>query len=280
MSFRTMLVFVDDSEASEVRLETALAMAAKHEAHLAVCAIVEQPEYYYGIGTEVAADVYLEDVERVRNEARQLAERARERLLRAGHTGEVRWVTGASVVIGELAARHARYADLSFVGQPFEGPQETLLTRVLEGVLFDAGRPLVMVPKGWSGDTFGESLMIGWNASREAARAVADAMPFIEAAGQVHVAIVDPKVGEDAHGEEPGADLAASLAHHGVEVTVDRLPSEGQSRARRLLIHAGDVAADLVVIGGYGHWRLREMIFGGVTREMVRASEVPLLMSH
>ena len=280
MSFRTMLVFVDDTEASARRLETALEMARKNEAHLAACALVEQPEYYYGIGTEVAADVYLEDVERAKAEAQRIAEATRERLMRAGHSGEARWATGSPGVVGEIAARQARYADLTFVGQPAEGPEEALLTRILEGVLFDSGRPLVMIPRDWQGDTFGSKVMIGWNASREAARAVADAMPFIEAAGEVTVALVDPKIGEDAHGEEPGADLAAALAHHDVEVTVDRLPSEGRSVAQRLLIHAGDIGADLVVIGGYGHWRLREMIFGGVTREMVRAAPLPLLMSH
>ena len=280
MSLRNLLVFVDDSETSAARLETAIAMAGKHDAHLAACAIVEQPEYYYGIGTEVAADVYLEDVERAKSLAREIAERARERLARAGHSDGTRWATGAPGVIRDLAARHARYADLSLVGQPFAGAHEALLSRILEGVLFESGRPQAMVPKDWPERTFGETLMIAWSASRESARAVADAMSLIEAAGKVHIAIVDPKIGEDAHGEEPGADLAAALAHHDVEVTVDRLASEGKSVAQRLLIHAGDVGADLVVMGGYGHWRVREMLFGGVTREMVHESPLPLLISH
>lgn len=280
MSYKTLLVFVDQSEASDVRLDTAVAMAERLDAHVAACAIVEQPEYYYGIGTEVAADVYLEDVERAKAEAEALAARARERLDRAGHGAGTLWVTGTPGQVGAIAARHARYADLSLVGQPAEGPLEPLQWRILEGILFESGRPLVMVPNGWPGNAFGSRVMIAWNASREAARAVADAMPLIEAAEEVHVAMVDPKISETGHGEEPGADLAASLARHGVDVVVDQLPSEGRSVAERLLTHAGEIGADLIVMGGYGHWRLRELIFGGATREMVRASPLPLLMSH
>ncbi len=105
-------------------------------------------------------------------------------------------------------------------------------------------------------------------------------MPFIEAAEAVHIAMVDPDTGDDAHGEEPGADLAAALARHDVPVTVDALPSAGQTVAGRLLSHAADCGASLIVMGGYGHWRLRESVFGGATRDMVRQTTVPLLMAH
>jgi nucleotide-binding universal stress UspA family protein len=280
MSFMSLLVFADDSEASALRLDTAIAMAERYGAHLTACALTEQPAYYYGVGTEVAADVYMEDVERAKVIAQGVADAASARLTQSGHDGGARWATGTPVAISEIAARNARYADLNLIGQPHDCAQETVLTKVFEGVLLDSGRAAVMVPKGWSGGSFGGRVLIAWTPCKEAARAVADAMPFIEAAESVHVAMVDPATGEDAHGEEPGADLAAALARHRVPVTVDALPSAGQSIAGRLLIHAAECGADLIVMGGYGHWRLRESLFGGVTRDMVRKSEVPLLLAH
>lgn len=280
MSIKSLLVFVDDSEASGQRLETAIAMAEAHDAHLAACALLEQPAYYYGIGSEVAADVYLEDVERVKQLAEDVAQRAEKRLVEAGHDGGVRWETGVPAAVAEIAARYARYADLSLVGQPFDGPQETLLMKVFEGVLFDSGRPFAVIPNGWTKGAFGKRVMIAWSPRKEAARAVADAMPFIEAAEAVHVAIVDPETGEDEHGDEPGADVAVALSRHGVRVSVDQLPSSGQSVAGRLVRHAEESGLDMVVMGGYGHWRLREMLFGGVTRDMLRGARVPLLLAH
>jgi nucleotide-binding universal stress UspA family protein len=280
MSVMSLLVFAEDSDASAPRLETAIAMAERHGAQLSVCALAEQPAYYYGVGTEVAADIYMQDVERARAVADEVAGIARTRLERSGHDGGVRSATGTAVVISEIAARNARYADLSLIGQPFDCAAETLLNNVFEGVLFNSGRPQVMVPRDWSGGAFGERVMIAWAPCKEAARAVSDAMPFIEAAESVNIAIIDPDTGDDAHGDEPGADLAATLARHGVKVSVDPLPSAGKSVAERLLIHAISCNADLIVMGGYGHWRLRETLFGGVTRDMIRESTVPMLLAH
>jgi nucleotide-binding universal stress UspA family protein len=280
MSFMNLLVFADDTDACAARLETAIAMAERQGAQLAACALTEQPSYYYGVGTEVAADVYLADVERAKAMAKEVADAVRARLVASDRDGGTRWATGTSGAIAEIAARNARYADLSLIGQPAGEDRQPLLSRILEGVLFDSGRPCAIVPQGWSGGAFGKRIMVAWAPCKEAARAVADAMPLIETAESVHIAMVDPKTGEDGHGEEPGADLAASLARHRAEVTVDALPSAGHSTAARLLLHAADCGADLIVMGGYGHWRLSEALFGGVTRDMVRESQVPLMLAH
>jgi nucleotide-binding universal stress UspA family protein len=280
MSFKSLLVFADDSDASAKRVDNAIALAAQLGGHLTAIAVAEQPAYYYGIGTEVAADVYAEDVERAKAMAKRVADAAEKQLVQGGHDGEARSATGTLAIVAEIAARHARYADLAFVGQPFESPQQALMTKVFEGVLFDSGRPFVMLPRDWPGADFGKHIMIAWAPRREAARAVADAMPLIETAETVHVAMVDPNIGEDAYGEEPGADLARALAQHDIPVTVDSLPSAGQNVAGRLLTHASECGADMIVMGGYGHWRLRETLFGGVTREIVRDTALPLLLAH
>lgn len=280
MPFKTLLVFTDDSEASALRLETAITLAGRLGAHLTAVALLEQPAYYYGIGTEIAADAYLADIERVESLARDVAAANASTMSAAGVAADTRWATGTPAALTEITARHARYADLALVGQPADGPVEPLLTHIFEGMLFESGRPLAVIPAGWRGGAFGKRVMIAWAPRREAARAVADAMPFIAGAERVHIAMVDPETGTAAHGEEPGTDLATSLSRHGVPVTVDQLPRAGQGIADRLLTHAADCGANLVVMGGYGHWRLRESLFGGVTRDVLGQTEIPVLMSH
>jgi len=280
MSYKTLLAFVDDSEGSTRRLDTAIALSSRIGAHLTALALIEQPAYYYGIGTEIAADAYMADIERTETLARDTAAAAATSMSAAGIAADTRWATGTPAAVPEITARHARYADLALVGQPVDGPLEPLLTRIFEGMIFESGRAQVVVPETWSGGAFGKRVMIGWAPRREASRAVADAMPFIEQAERVHVAVVDPETGPAAHGEEPGADLAATLARHRAPVAVDQLPLAGQSIANRLLTHAADCGADLLVMGGYGHWRLRESLFGGVTRDVLRQTQIPVLMSH
>jgi nucleotide-binding universal stress UspA family protein len=122
--------------------------------------------------------------------------------------------------------------------------------------------------------------MVAWDARIEAARAVREAIDMLAAADDVHVVLVDPKAHLWDHGEEPGADIAAYLARHGAKVTVHRLPGQGMTVAEVLRRHAGDMAADLVVIGAYGHSRLRERIFGGTTKSMLEDATVPLFMAR
>jgi nucleotide-binding universal stress UspA family protein len=280
MPIKTLLVFADSSDATVRRIATAKAMAARHDAHLAALALVEQPAYYYGVGTEVSADLYFEEIERAKAEAVALADKTRGEMNGEGGSGDVRWASGTPVAISEIAARHGRYADLNLLAQPVKGDMEALQSRAFEGVLFDSGRPAVVIPTGWERGAFGNSIVIAWAPCREATRAVSDAMPLIEAASSVRIAIIDPETGEDTYGEEPGADLATVLARHGITVTVDRLPSTGQGIAACLNGHAVDCGADLIVMGGYGHWRLRQTLFGGVTRDMLGVMQMPVLMAH
>jgi len=109
---------------------------------------------------------------------------------------------------------------------------------------------------------------------------VRESLEMLRSADQVTVAVVDPEPGLLGHGEEPGADLAAYLARHGAKVTVDRLPREGRTTADVLRRHVVDTAADLLVLGAYGHSRLRDWILGGVTRSMVAEPPVPVFMAR
>jgi nucleotide-binding universal stress UspA family protein len=122
--------------------------------------------------------------------------------------------------------------------------------------------------------------LVGWNASREASRAVHDALPLLAKAESTCVFLANPKRGLAAHGEEPGADIARHLARHGLKVEVAKTIADDVADSALLLNHASDMGADLLVMGAYGHSRLREFILGGVTRSLLREMTVPVLLSH
>jgi nucleotide-binding universal stress UspA family protein len=149
-----------------------------------------------------------------------------------------------------------------------------------EKLLLSSGAPILVIPSGWKSECIGDRILIGWNASREARRAVADALPFLVAASCVTLLVVDSAERAGRHGEEPGADIAVYLARHGARVDVEQVLSKGAPVADIILSHAADHGMDLIVIGAYSHARLVEMVFGGVTRTLLRQTPIPILLSR
>ena len=135
-------------------------------------------------------------------------------------------------------------------------------------------------PGGWDSESIGKRILVGWNARREARRAVADALPFLVAAASVTILVVDPDKRADRHGEEPGADIALHLARHGVHVDVDEVSSRGSAVPDVMLAYAADHGIDLIVIGAYSHARSVELVFGGVTRTLLKKAPIPVLLSR
>ncbi len=182
-------------------------------------------------------------------------------------------VSGAADQIGRLARRF----DLAVVGQPRrdEGMPEEVLD---EGVLFESGRPVLFVPFIQKDALKLDHVMVCWDGSRAATRAIGDAIPFLEKAKQVDVVIVAAKQAKA--DEVAGADLAQHLARHGIKVDVKRITSPDIDTASTILSYAADASTDLIVMGGYGHSRLREFILGGVTHALLDSMTVPVLMSH
>ncbi len=180
---------------------------------------------------------------------------------------------GAAGRFGEIARRF----DLSVVGQrePTKNAAEELL---IEAVLFESGHPIVVVPYIQKDPLKLDRVLVCWDRSRNAARAIADAMPFLERAKGVDLLTISSK---DIRRDEPqGADIADHLIRHGLKVDIRRIVSGDVDIASTILSFAADSASDFVVMGGYGHSRLREFILGGATRGMLAAMTVPTLMSH
>jgi nucleotide-binding universal stress UspA family protein len=166
----------------------------------------------------------------------------------------------------------ARYADLVVVGQSTPDNDVTTPANLPENV--------AVVPHIGADKPPGKKVMLCWNASRESARAASDALPFLKVADEVVVLIVDPEISGNGHGAEPGADVATWLARHGVKVTVQREFASDADIGNVILSRAADLGIDLIVMGAYGHSRMRELMMGGVSRTLLSSMTVPVLMSH
>jgi len=147
-------------------------------------------------------------------------------------------------------------------------------------VMIAGGRPVLFIPTAGRFPTIGSNATIAWNGSRESARAVFDALPFLVAAKQVRILAVNPDDTE-LHGTVlPGSELATALARHGVKCEVARSVAPDIGIGDELLSRLADRGSDLLVMGGFGHSRFREFIFGGATRSILAHMTAPVLMSH
>ena len=186
-------------------------------------------------------------------------------------------ITATLSEAADLFGQMARRFDLAVVGQAdpdAPGPQDL----VIETALFHSGRPVLVVPYIQRTNLNLERVLVCWDGSRNAARAIGDALPLLTRAKAVDVLVVAT---ERVSGDElPGADIARHLARHGCAVDLKRIVSNDVDVANLILSHAADSAADLIVMGGYGHSRLREFILGGVTRGILSSMTVPALMAH
>jgi len=195
---------------------------------------------------------------------------------RATHRFALRDLSVDAAIHAHQLLAQARRSDLSILARPSKG--ERLRNIMFHGLLFGAGRPLLLMPEDWRGPRLWERILIAWDGGREASRAVADALPFLKRAHDVSIAIVGGPKGLMAGAGDPA--LVAHLARHGVAASPASIDLDGASEGEALLAHARAFDADLIVMGGYGHSRASEFIFGGVTRELTHATSIPLLLSH
>lgn len=278
MSYKTLLVHLDTSNRVQARLEIALRLARRFEAHLTgiFATFVPDPREFRVMAGSAS---WFENHRQLREEQRGAAERIfRAELLRAGVEGD--WIA-ASQNAGESVVSHSRYADLVIVGQSDPDDPETYVSDSFpETVVLTAGRPVLVVPYVGRHETVGSRALVAWNGSREAARAVHDAMPFLARADQVTVVRINtPR--SPAPGREPGADIALTLARHGATVDVIDICNDiDETAGDALLSLAADDSYDLVVMGAYGHARWKEQMVGGMTRTMFDSATLPVLMSH
>jgi len=282
MALKDILVHLDTAPRNVARMELAARLAVLHGAHLTGLHAIDIPSasYFYGAAMPFVPANPEEIVERIRAEATEAAgplETAfRDCLRRNGIEGEWRLVEGQPPA---TVALHARYADLTVVGQPNrDEPQDADAVTVT--TVMTSGRPVLAVPFVGEFPTLGERVLVAWNASREAARALNDALPLLVNAKEVTVLAINPQRGVGGHGDVPAADIALHLARHGLKAEAAHTVAKDIADGEALLSYAADIGADLIVAGAYGHSRARELVFGGVTRTLIAEMTAPVLLSH
>ena len=279
MSYKTLLTFVVNGELLKPTLDFAITMALQEDAHLEVCCLGvdhTQVGYFYA---GAPAMVYQETLDRARDEAEALEKTVRGRL----EAADIRWSVDSAVVqmggLANLVALRARFADLVIQPRPYGEGRGIEDEAIIESAMFDGHTPVYVLPDDIPGAPTARRIVVAWNQSNEAMRAIRRALPLLKAADLVNIAIIDPPQ----HGPErsdPGGMLTQMLSRHGVRAEVSVLAKTMPRTTDVLLRHLRDQDGDLIVMGAYSHSRFREAILGGTTRNMLELSGKPIFMAH
>lgn len=277
--YKTILVHVDGTARAAHRIEIASRLALLHDAHLIGTAPTGLSLYVFPVGGfEPGLPAVTFPIEELRSEADRALDDFETSVRKAGVSKfERRRVDEES---GMGVSMEARYADVVVISQ--SAPGESLphpRADFPEFVLLNCARPVLVVPAAGIQGPFGKRIAVAWNGSAEAVRAITSAIPLMRAAEQVNLVVFNADTEGDIQGEVPGADMAHYLARHGVRVDVTATETDDDA-GEALLAVAADNSIDLIVMGAYGHSRFREILLGGATRTVLRASPLPLWMTH
>lgn len=276
-AYRDIAVHLDGSPEDETRLAHAEALATSFTARITgiFTNLLPDPALFAG---DFGITAIGQLVDAVTEEGDVSEKRLRQRLARLGPTHELRRLDAFPGILEQAVASQARWNDL-FIATCPRGDGHNRWRPMIESVMFDGGRGLLLLPPTAALRSPIKTVLIGWTDTRQSARAVAEALPLIARATQVHIVTVK----EEAHGRMGGAevlaDISAHLARHGVEATATVLNTE-TSPTDALLAEARRISADLIVVGAYGHSRFREWVLGGVTAGLIDRAPVPLLLAH
>ncbi len=282
MRLKTIVVFIDISPGSQSRLDYAVKIAHRHDAHLT--GIYIAPTYWgaslpesYAIGS----DAITELTKFYQEEERETSKKAIELFNTA--IGNEKISAKYHIIKDSEADMRLKsillYTDLIIAGNP--GTNGLPKNWSAEAILLATGVPFLLVPNGWQCQSaeIGSRILLGWNGSRESRRAITDSLPFLIEAQSVSVIEVDREK-HSYDGDSRGADLLLYISRHGVKVDLDFLSSQGRPVATVILEYVAQHDIDLIVLGAYSHSRSSEIIFGGVTRTFLKSMRVPLLIVH
>lgn len=271
---KDILVHVDASPRAQARIDLALGLARGHGAHLTGLHVVAPPFVPMMTHAPIPPEIIEQQVQWGREQAAKAEKLFKARVAAAGIAAEWRVMDGYAP---DMVVLNARYSDLTVVGQADpDGPGDPDMP---DRVALAAGGPVLVVPRVGDFATVGERVLVAWNASREAKRAIDDAMPILRLARQVTVTVVKPQR-SGRHGDVPGADIALYLARHGVHAEAAQVYGEDTAVDDLILSRAADLGADLIVMGAFGYPRLMEVVLGGVTRALLAHMTVPVLLAH
>lgn len=286
MTYRTILTAADNFDTNPQAMDYAIELAQQNTAHLIGLFPIPLYRLPVYLGVPVPQAIFEDQLLAGREKA--LAARAvfEEKCQKAGISFEWRQVEEQEDLIADSLLTHARHSDLVIVGKSGADAPAVNLS-MTEALMLESGRPVILVP-GKNANVSTEAAAFGnvkkpafaWNNSRESVRALHDAMPLIQKAGQLDVLIIRPEDEKDHFGDQPGADIATQLARQDIKIVIHCLSDEKGSVGSLLLKAAENFDSDLLIMGCYGHSRLRELIMGGATYDVMQAMNLPVLFSH
>lgn len=278
MSFKDILVHVDATPASRTRIQLALTLARRFDAGLSGLHVIPEPDvppYFKPSVVERIAKIYAENAKVAADLAKVLFDE---------ETKDAHVATAWGCVTGdmeELIAERARFADLLVLGQfDTENPPTISAFLLPAKVVFGSPAPILVVPNADKFSDVGRHALIAWDGSREAARAIRDAMPLLQAAERVSVLVIDPRQQGHMHEGTHTSELVAHLDRHGIVAAAEEITLLEHRVASDLLDHASQLGADLLVMGAYGHSRVWEFVVGGTTQDLLERTTIPVLMSR
>lgn len=278
MTIRDISVCITSADHDNAALDLAEQLAEASSAHITcdMVGILATLFIYNDFGTGAAYAHLLNEsnaeISRFWKEATTTVQQRQSRF-------EIRQHKTFGANIEPLVAMIARHSDVMIVRAPTHAAPQPY-AQIIEGALLGSGRPVIIVPPEWKRGPVGRNMVIGWDESREATRAMHDALLLAAPGTEITVVTVDARRGSPDHGDTPGLDIAAHLSRHGYKIALRNEASLGRSVSEVITQVATDLGADLIALGGYRHSRVQQALFGGVTRNMLREPQIPLLLSH
>jgi len=277
MAIKTILIHIDSSSSCEHRLHTAIQLANQHNAQLTGIYVIPdfpEPTYYEAqISVDIIAEIDKEALETAKFNQRKYVDLA----------SMADFSLTIDIAKGNLISvldDYARFNDLLVLGQSNPDESQVMSEALADNLVLEAGTPCLVVPHTSSRQFAAKRILVAWNASREAARTLKDALPILRAADYVEVLLVNPPQHEADKDNTHGKSVSLFLIQHGIKPAIEVITDSKAKPGDSIIARASEISADIIVMGAYGHSRLREIILGGVTRKLLRQMTVPVFISH
>ena len=277
MAIKNILIHIDSSPSCEHRLSTAIQLATQHKAHLLGIYVIPdfpEPTYYEAqISVDIIAEIDKEALETAKFTQRKYVDIAS----KAGFSLTIDIAKGNLISVLD---DYARFNDLLVLGQNNPDESQVMSEALADNLVLEAGTPCLVVPHTSSRQFAAKRILVAWNASREAARTLKDAMPILRVADYVEVLQINPPEDEADKDNIHGKSVSSFLIQHGIKPHIEVKTNNKTKPGDAIIARAAEIDADIIVMGAYGHSRLREIILGGVTRKLLRQMTIPVFISH
>ncbi|MEF3130985.1 universal stress protein [Rhizobium sp. 268] len=276
MSLKTLLAIVGATDAGS-DIKSAIELARESDAHLSILVVgaaLQPVTVEYPVTT-----AWIEQVQKETDALHQIRLQAEDMCRMNDISFDVDCLYEDLFILQSSIGMRSIYADIVVGGHGIRADVE-LRRAVVAATAFDTRTPLFLISSAGRASLKPTNVLVAWNSRPEAANAAKAALEMLIAADEVHLVLIDPDSAYLKSGDEPGADIATFLARHGAKVVVEQLASGGRRTEEVLLQHARELGCDMIVMGAYGHSRLRERIFGGVTASIIEGCNVPVLMAR